>query len=67
MRGQVTGHSCQTTNDGDGHEEAGPAIPVLRGRDKGKQNLPEHREEVHDVIEAGGQTLLAALFLVVVT
>lgn len=67
MRGQVPGHSRQNTNQGDGHKEAGPAIPVLCGRDKGEQNLPEHCEEVHDVVETGRQALLPTLLLIIIT
>ena len=50
--------SCDRTNDGgqqadhtDGDHEASPAVPVVCGRDEGEQNLPEHGEEVHHVVE----------------
>lgn len=61
------------TNDGgeqsdhaDGHDEAGPAAPVVCGRDEGEQNLPEHGEEVHDVVETRRQLLLPTLVIVVI-
>lgn len=67
MRGQVPGHSCQHANKGNGHKEAGPAIPVLSGGDKSEENFPENRQEVHNVVKAGWQALLAALLLIIVT
>lgn len=67
MGGQVPGHSCQDANEGNGDEKAGPAVPVLSGWDKSKEHFPENRQEVHDVIEAGWQTLFTALFFVIIT
>lgn len=67
MGGQVPGYSCQDANEGDGHKKAGPAVPVLGGRDESEEDFPENRQEVHNVIEAGWQAFLAALFLIVVT
>ena len=65
--------SWRRTNDGgeqsdhtDGDDKAGPAVPVLCGRDEGKQNLPEDGEEVHDVVETRWQLLLPALVIVVI-
>lgn len=67
MRGQVARHSCQNANQRNGHKEAGPAVPVFGGRDKSEEDLPEDRQEVHNVIKAGRQTLLSALLLIVIT
>ncbi len=64
---QITGDRRQDADKRYGDNEAGPAVPVLCGRHEGEQNLPEHGEEVHDVVEAGRQPLLAALLLVVVS
>lgn len=67
MGGQVPGDSRQDTDEGNRHEKAGPAVPVLGGRDKGEKDFPENSQEVHDVIEAGWQALFAALFLIIIT
>lgn len=64
---QVAGDRCEDTDKRYGDNEAGPAVPVLRGRDEGEQNFPEDGEEVHDVVEAGRQPLLAALLFIVVS
>lgn len=64
---QIAGDRRQDADKRYGDNEAGPAVPVLRGRDEGEQNFPEDGEEVHDVVEAGRQPLLAALLLVVVS
>lgn len=63
---------CQISNDGgkdaddaDGDQEAGPAVPVLRGRDAGKQNLPEDGEEMHDVVITRWKSFLAALLIII--
>ena len=57
--GQVPDDGREHANDEDGDNEAGPAMAVLCGGHAGEQNLPEHRQEVHDVVKAGGQPLLA--------
>lgn len=67
MAGQVPGHSCQNANEGYGHEEAGPSVPVLSGWDESEEDFPENCQEMHYVIKAGWQALLPALFLVIVT
>lgn len=67
MGGQVAGHGRQDADEGNGHEEAGPAVPVLGGRDESEEDFPEDCQEVHNVIETGRQALLPALLLVVVT
>lgn len=67
MRGQVPSHSRQNANEGDGHKEAGPAIPVLGGWDKSEEDFPENCQEVHNVIKAGWQAFLPALLLIIVT
>lgn len=67
VRCQIPGDGGEDADQWNGDEEAGPAIPVLRGWDKGKQNLPEHGEEVHDVVEAGGQPLFTTLLLVIIS
>ena len=46
-------------DDENGHNEAGPAVAVLCWGHAGKQHLPEDCEEVHDVVKAGRQPLLA--------
>lgn len=64
--GQVSNEGGEQANHTDGDHEAGPAVPVVcRGHER-KQNLPEDGEEVHDVVEAGRQLLLAALFILVI-
>lgn len=67
MGGQVPGDSRQYADEGYRHEEAGPAVPVLGGRDKSEKDFPENSQEVHDVIEAGWQAFFAALFLIIIT
>lgn len=67
MGGQVAGDGRQHADKGDGHDEAGPAVPVFGGRHEGEENLPEDGEEMHDVVEARGQALLATLLLIVVS
>ena len=64
--GQVPDDGSKDSDDDYGHDEAGPAVPVLCGRDAGKQNLPEHSQEVHDVIETRWQPLLARFILFLV-
>ena len=67
MRRQIAGDRRQDADERYGDDEAGPAVPVLGGGDEGEQHLPEDGEEVHDVVEAGRQPLLAALLLVVIS
>lgn len=62
---QVADDGGEEADDADGDQEAGPAIPVLCGRHAGEQNLPEDGQEVHDVVVTRGQSLLAALLVVV--
>ena len=57
--GQVPDDSGEHADDENGDNEAGPAVAVLCGGHTGKQHLPEDREEVHDVVKAGRQPLLA--------
>lgn len=66
VRRQISNDGGEEANDADGHQEAGPTVPVLRGWNAGKQNLPENGEKVHDVIIAGGKAVPSA-FLVIVT
>ena len=67
VRGEVSDDGRQEADDGDGHDEARPAVPVLCWWHEGKQNLPEDTEYVHEVVEAVGQTLLLSLLLVSIT
>ena len=57
--GQVPDDGGEHADDENGDNEAGPAVAVLCGGHAGKQHLPEDREEVHDVVKAGRQPLLA--------
>ncbi|KAF3845289.1 hypothetical protein F7725_008452 [Dissostichus mawsoni] len=66
VRRQVSDDGGEHADDGDGGDEARPAVQVVGGRNAGKQNLPEDGEEVHDVVEAGRQTLLPALVLLLI-
>lgn len=65
VRRQISNNGGEEADDADGHQEAGPTIPVLRGWNASEQNLPENGEEVHDVIITGGKALPAALFIIV--
>lgn len=67
VRGQVSGDGGQHADEHDGHKEASPAVPVLRGWNEGKQNLPEYGQKVHDVIKTRGQALFATLFFIIIT
>ena len=60
---QVPDDGGQQADDADGHAEARPAVPVLGGRHAGEQHLPEHGDEVHDVVQAGGQVLLVIVLV----
>lgn len=62
---RLTDDGGQQSDHADGDHEAGPAVPVLSGRDEGKQHLPEDGEEVHDVVVAGRESPLATLVVVV--
>lgn len=66
-RRQVSDDGREEANYNDGHHETGPAVPVLRGRNEREQNLPEHCQEVHDVIAAGRETLLSTLIFIIVS
>lgn len=59
MGGKVADDSREHANDEDGDNKAGPAIAVLGGGHAGKQHLPEDGQEVHHVVKAGRQALLA--------
>ena len=56
--GEVPDEGGEQPDDQDADAEAGPAMAVLGGGHTGEQNLPEHRQEVHDVVKAGRQPLL---------
>ena len=56
---EVPDEGGEQPDDQDADTEAGPAMAVLGGGHAGKQHLPEDREEVHDVVKAGRQPLLA--------
>lgn len=64
---QVTDDSSQQADDGDRDYKAGPAIPIVGGRNEGEEKLPEDGEEVHDVVKTGGQLLLATFIIVIIT
>lgn len=59
MGGQVPDDGGEHADDENGHDEAGPAVTVLRGGHAGKQHLPEDGQKVHDIVKAGRQPLLA--------
>lgn len=67
VRREVTDYRRQETNDRDGDDKAGPAVPVVGGRNEGKQKLPEDSEEVHDVVKTGRQLLLTTVIIIIVT
>ena len=56
--GEVSDEGGEQADDQDADAEAGPAVAVLSGGHAGEQNLPEHRQEVHDVVKARRQPLL---------
>ena len=62
----LTNDCSEQSDHADGDNEAGPAAPVVSGRDEGKQNLPEHGEKVHDVVKTRRQFFLPALFIIVI-
>lgn len=66
MRCQIPDDGGEEADDADGHEEAGPAVPVLCWRDAGEQNLPEDSEEMHDVVITGWKALLTTFLLVII-
>ena len=68
MGGEVTDEGGQQTNGGDGHHEAGPAVTIVGWGNESKQQLPEDRQEVHDIIKTGRETFLhlSVLLLLVV-
>ena len=59
--GQVSDDGRQEADDHDGYDEAGPAVPVGGGGDEGKQNLPENRHYVQEVVEAVGHPLFLSV------
>lgn len=61
--GQVPDDGRQKANDGDGYHEASPAVPVLGRRDAREHDLPEHRQNVHDIVRAGGRMLASLDFI----
>lgn len=67
MRRQVTDDRRQHADDGDRDDEAGPAVPVVGGRNESKQNLPEDSEEVHDIVKTGRQLFLATFIVIIIT
>lgn len=67
VTGQVTNHSSQKTDDHYGNNETRPPVPVFRGRDAGKQNLPEHSQEVHDIVKTRWQTFFSPLILILIS
>lgn len=46
-----TNYGSEQSDHADGHNEAGPAVPVFCGWDEGEQDLPEDSEKVHDIVE----------------
>lgn len=56
----------EQSNHADGHNKAGPAVPVLCGRDEGEEDLPEDSEEVHDIVKTRRELLFSALVVVIV-
>lgn len=64
---QVTDDCRQHADDGDRDNEACPTVPVVSGRNKGKQKLPEDGEEVHDIVKTGGQLLFATFIVIIIT
>lgn len=63
---QVSYESCQYADHEDGDNETGPAIPVFCRGDEGEEDLPEHSQKMHHVIETGGQLLLPTFVIIVV-
>lgn len=67
MGSQVPREGGEHPDETDRDEEAGPATPVFGGWHEGKENFPENRQEVHDVVKAGGEALLARVIVFVIT
>lgn len=63
MRGQVPNDSGQEADAHHRNCKAGPAVPVLGGRDTSKQKLPKEAQEVQGVVQAAGSPL--RLFLAI--
>lgn len=61
MRGQVPDDGGQEADAHHRNGEAGPAVPVLGGRDTSKQKLPEEAQEVQGVVPAAGSPLRPVL------
>lgn len=62
---QISDDGGKDADDADRDQEAGPAVPVLRGWDAGKKNLPEDGEEMHDVIVTRWKSLFTALLIII--
>lgn len=67
VTGQVTNHSRQKADDHYRNNETRPPVPVFRGRDAGKQDLPEHSQEVHDIVKTRRQTFFSPLILILIS
>lgn len=63
---QVSDESCQYADHEDGDNETGPAIPVFCRGDEGEEDLPEHGQKMHHIIETGGQLLLSTFIVVII-
>lgn len=63
---QVSNESCQYANHEDGDNETCPAIPVFCRGHEGEENLPEHSQKVHHIIETGGQLLLPTFIVIII-
>lgn len=61
MRRHVPDDGREDADGADGHQETGPAAPVVGGRNQSKQELPEDGEEVQDVVPPGGRLLVIVL------
>ncbi len=66
VRRQVPDDGCEQADDDDGDDETGPAVQVVCGRNASEQDLPEDREEVHDVVETGRQAFFPRVLFVLV-
>lgn len=66
VRCQVTNHCRQKADDNDGHDKAGPPIPIVSGRNKGKKELPENSEEMHNIVKARRQLFHSGVIIIVI-
>lgn len=57
MRGQVPNDSSQEADAHHRNDKAGPAVPVLSGRNTSKQKLPKEAQEVQGVVQAARSPL----------